>query len=67
MNELQQALADALKPYITGTINTAKNPYHLPYVEQGLKVLGRSLGLSTFGSDWQDVLDKLDKPTREAN
>ena len=57
--ELQEALADLIEAFTTGECYETKNPYVRPYVVRGLRALGRSAGISTFGGDWMDVLGKF--------
>lgn len=58
ITELQGAVADLLKATISGETNQTKNPYSRTCVQKGLRALGRTAGISTFGSDWMDVLPK---------
>lgn len=58
---LQQALAAALKPYISGECYDVRNPYSRACVKQGLRALASVNGFSTFGFDWMDALDKFEK------
>lgn len=60
IKSLQGALADTLKELIL-----TPGPYNRPCVQQGLRALGRSAGISTFGNDWMDVLVKYKEKQNE--
>ena len=57
--ELQNAVAALVAAIVNGDTYKTQNPYTRTYVQQGLKALGRSAGISTFGGDWMDVLSKF--------
>ena len=55
--ELQGAVAELLEAFTSGKHYESKNPYSRPCVQRGMRALGRTAGISTFGSDWMNVLD----------
>lgn len=59
ITELTSALVAALDPYLNGDCYDTRNPYSRPCVQQGLRTLGRVHGISTFGTDWMDVISKV--------
>lgn len=68
IKELQGAVAELLEAITSGKTYETKNPYSRPCVQRGLRALGRTTGISTFGSDWMDVLGKwqeLDRTLKE--
>ena len=56
--ELSDALAGVLEHITSGAAYRTNNPYLRECVQEGLRTLGRANGISTFGHDWMDVLDK---------
>ena len=61
IKELQEAIADLLEAFTNGKCYETTNPYCRPCVQRGLRALGHSAGISTFGGDWLDVLKKYRK------